>query len=333
MSYTFTNRKVRENQVMQSNIQTISINGTRWGVPDTVTECPICQDNAASVIICKRGHKICVPCFDSQFDRLENCLVCRKELGDRKTAQFTREGGLLTLRNAHFNCMNKGCGWSGGYHELDKHNLFCSKKPVDCDYGCGTSVPKSELETHKQQCRKRPYREGNLAADYETVMEARQLKTECLEAAGHQLTAKSKQELADRLIRLYPLVHYAALKEVSEANQAMSAGTIKRNPLFSHQCGFITSDPEEFFSHFFDCANKPLSCRHCTSLVPRRDLFDHEAKCEQRPLNCLYCDSFVPQESMMQHFLDCYPVDCESCNNDPNRSELLAPFTTVTRGP
>ncbi|MTI14985.1 hypothetical protein E1189_18460 [Sansalvadorimonas verongulae] len=232
---------------------------------------------------------------------------------------------MLALNNSRFNCMSKECGWSGGYHELDEHTLSCSKKPVDCDYGCGTSVPEPKLEAHKQQCRKRPYREGNLAADYETVMEAKQLETECLEAAGHQSTPQSKQELADRLIRLYPLVLKAALKGASEANQAMSIATTTSSVPCSYQCGFMANTPKELHSHYTECAYRPFPCRHCTSVVPRRDLLDHEEKCEQRPISCFYCTSYIFQGSTAQHFLDCigYPVNCVLCNHYLARSKLL----------
>ncbi|WP_230459999.1 hypothetical protein, partial [Sansalvadorimonas verongulae] len=208
---------------------------------------------------------------------------------------------------------------------MDEHKLSCSKRPLDCDYGCGTSVPEPELETHKQQCRKRPYKEGNLAADYETVMEAKKLKTECLETTSHQPTTQSKLELADRLIRFYPQVLDAALKETSEANQPTAAGTTTSNIPCSYQCGFIASNPKELSSHFSDCACKPLPCRHCTSLVLRRALPDHEEWCVQRPIKCLYCDSYVFQGRMRLHFLNCigYPVNCALCHNHVVRSKLL----------
>ncbi|MTI14201.1 hypothetical protein [Sansalvadorimonas verongulae] len=309
---------------MQSQIHhsTVSINDTLWGVPKAVSGCTVCKNDAASVIICEEGHKICATCFEEDFDKLSTCPECRAKLADRDIARYTKKGGLLTLNNTRFYCMSEKCGWSGGYNELEAHKKLCSQKLLDCDYGCGERTSGQELDRHKQQCRKRPYKEGNLAADYETVMEAKRLRDECLKVEGDPSTTQSNPELTGRLVRLYPLVLNAALKEGSKASQPTSL-SVTNIPCHS-PCGFIASNLSELSSHFSDCPYISLPCRHCTLLVERRDLSDHEERCDRRPVSCTYCESSLLQGEMTQHFQDCisYPVNCVLCNNDLARSTL-----------
>ncbi|WP_155158221.1 zf-TRAF domain-containing protein, partial [Sansalvadorimonas verongulae] len=155
------------------------------------------------------------------------------------------------------------------------------------------------------------------------MAESKKLKDECLEMAANRRQTRGKiKELADRLIRLYPLVLDAALKETPESGLTAPAATTTSNMPCHYQCGFIANSHKEFSSHFSECPYQPISCRHCSKTVQRKDIIDHEEECNLRPVNCTFCDEDMLLESMAEHFEYCdgYPVNCTLCHNAVPRS-------------
>ncbi|WP_196221170.1 zf-TRAF domain-containing protein, partial [Sansalvadorimonas verongulae] len=157
------------------------------------------------------------------------------------------------------------------------------------------------------------------------MTEAKKLKAECLEMAANQPQTPGKiKEFADRMIRFYPLVLAAALKETSEPGLTTPAATTTSKILCPYQCGYKANSHKEFSSHFSECPYQPISCRHCSKTVQRKDIIDHEEECNLRPVNCTFCDEDMLLESMAEHFEYCdgYPVNCTLCHNAVPRSKL-----------
>ncbi len=303
---------------------TVSINGTYWAAPETVKQCPLCLDDAGSVTICEVGDAaLCSPCFNSKFNALKKCPTCRKALPERAIAAFTRRAGILLLNNTQFRCTTGGCDWTGGYKSLGEHAESCMSQKMDCDYDCGKELPRGKMEAHRRECRKRPYTEGNLETDFETLSEVKKLKTMCLEAKKTKTKTETSAFL-DRLIKVFPLVTDAALKESSPSTLSGSSANATVNISCKYQCGFIANTLRDLASHFSVCPRQPLDCRHCSKSEYRKNLSSHEEGCNLRPISCTHCDMSVQQGSMVQHFESCisYPLTCNLCHNNIARSRL-----------
>ena len=318
----------------QINKSTVCIDGTDWYAPDTVNQCAICTDDAASVLICEGGHSLCASCFKSKFKELQGiCLHCREALFKRSTAGRTRKAGLLALNNTRFECMTHGCGWSGGYDQLDNHRQSCGKT-VPCDFGCGEKYSPENMEKHKQECLDRPCQlVGNLKTTYRRFKEITAIAGDIAQATGKQpLPKKQKRKLYRRMIKIFPLI-VRALNDPEPSSQPVEAATTASFPC-GYQCGFLATSHRELATHYPDCPEKPVDCHYCPLQVSRKMLIGHEESCDQRLIDCVHCDATLPQGSMADHFSTCinYPVNCSFCHNDFARSQLAEHQTSSCPG-
>ncbi len=304
----------------------ICVKSSLWTVPNSVNQCPICLEDAGSVTICSQGDAtLCSTCFDSQFEKLLSCPSCRTALPDRHTAAFSHKSKLIALNNSDFGCTADGCDWKGGYNLLDEHMKSCKPQEIDCKFDCGEKLPRGKMKNHKLECRKRPYKEGNLETNFETALEAKKLKTECLEfLTDKPLTQSEKNSLLDRLCRVYPCVIDAALTETSSSGVSGSATDAAANLRCQYQCGLIATTQKEFVSHFSVCPLRPVMCRHCSQSEQSKNLIAHEKGCKQRLVSCNFCDSSIYQGDITPHLEYCfnYPIDCNLCHNNIIRSQL-----------
>ncbi|MCL6270284.1 hypothetical protein M3P05_10160 [Sansalvadorimonas sp. 2012CJ34-2] len=305
----------------------ITIHGTYWSAPDTVSLCPICVNDAGSVNTCSScGVTICKGCFDEgALERLKHCPQgCdQASLLDRTAAESSIALGKKMLNSTRFNCVSQGCTWSGGYDELDDHRQSCGSKKK-CDFGCGEEHPSETMAEHRQVCVYRPCQEGNLKTNYKTLEEIKAVKRKIEQSSEEELQSKAlKIELFDRMMRVYPLAVEAALKDPEPSHLPQMTVTVLNQPC-GYECGYIATSCEELSTHYQRCPNKTLYCRHCGEAVQQKKLAGHETSCDQRPINCTFCTVSILQGTMSDHIKTCisYPVNCSLCLNDIARSQL-----------
>ncbi|CAM3481557.1 hypothetical protein [Parendozoicomonas haliclonae] len=305
---------------MQGARTTLTINGTEWSIPlnPLLEDCKICFNDLAITRVCDSEHRYCLGCYD-KFETGE-CPECKKELIDRKAALSSQRNYLNALEKTTFFCLTQNCQWEGSFKQLEIHKKLCLETKERCSFGCGEHLFRYQIKHHQTECRKRPYKEGNLVTDYETVLEVKQLKSECQDALKKtSLEQGSKNHLYERLVRIFPLVADAALEEHEPVTQP--TGTVYQKEC-AYKCGFIASSIKEISSHI--CPNVPLTCRHCKNHVLPKEIGGHESICDERVVSCRLCGVDTKQVLLALHFQSCikHPEECPQCQCMVVRQEL-----------
>jgi len=115
-------------------------------------ECPVCfHVRSGSVYVCKRGHWVCVFCFDklpaapTKLCPMARCAFDNPPRRNLAVEQIIAGGGVaLDCSNA-----DHGCLVTGAVADLEEHKPECPHREVPCiKTDCSVKVRLPELENH-----------------------------------------------------------------------------------------------------------------------------------------------------------------------------------------
>ncbi|CAF1611576.1 unnamed protein product [Rotaria sp. Silwood1] len=199
-------------------------------------KCNICKNVLWQPIACKNCEiAFCSTCINQWL--AENSGICRNDCREFVQRQCPR---LIVqqLSRLHFKCENSphGCEQVVPYDDLEKHELECQYKPLECR-GCHATVLKMNYTEHDNSCEEiqlicpecnMTYKRGEAATVHTEIIclkeQLRQLRKDF--EGNKQQTGEQIQQVTEKMQQLPEAIQQ--LQQTSETNKQQASEEIQR---------------------------------------------------------------------------------------------------------